>query len=201
MTAALGITGISEYVAPAATMIAACMTAANLGPRVTGWGFVVFVIGSLAWTAVAIASGQQNLLLTNAFLTLVNAVGVWRWLGRMARLSDGAKAAEEKSEAGDVPTLVSIGAIEGRAILDSSGEKIGSAVGLMAAADNGKIAYLVAGIGGVGGVGERLVALPWERLDLASESLVAAIDEEGLAKLPALDPADWPAHGNARNLA
>jgi PRC-barrel domain len=201
VTAALGITGIAEYVAPAATMIAACMTAANLGPRLTGWGFVVFTLGSLAWSAVAIASGQQNLLLTNAFLTLVNAVGVWRWLGRMARFSDGAKAAEKKSEAGAAPTLVSIGAIAGRAILDASGEKIGSAVGLMAAVDTGQVAYLVGSIGGVGGIGERLVALPWEMLDLAGEALVAQIDERGLAKLPDLDPADWPAHAKAQNLA
>ena len=72
---------ITHYVAPAATMIAACMTAANLGPRVTGWGFAVFTIGSLSWCIIGIVSGQQSLVLTNAFLTLVNIVGIWRWLG------------------------------------------------------------------------------------------------------------------------
>jgi Na+/phosphate symporter len=69
---------IAGWVAPAATMIAAVMTAANLGARVTGWGFVVFVIGSISWSIVGISSGQSNLLWTNGFLTLVNAMGVWR---------------------------------------------------------------------------------------------------------------------------
>jgi hypothetical protein len=184
----------AEYVAPIATMLAACMTAANLGPRVTGWGFVIFTVGSLAWSAVAVASGQQSLLLTNAFLTLVNAVGIWRWLGRIARFADGAKAAEKKSEAQDTPTLVNIGAIEGRAIVDSSNNKIGSAVGLMAAADSGKIAYIVIALGGVGGLAERLVALPWYVVDLSEQILVAKINPRELAAFPDLDPADWPAH-------
>jgi PRC-barrel domain len=198
VTDAANLTTIAEYVAPIATMLAACMTAANLGPRVTGWGFVVFTVGSLAWSAVAVASGQQNLLLTNAFLTLVNAVGIWRWLGRIARFADGAKAAEKKSEAGDTPTLVNIGAIEGRAIVDRSDQKIGSAVGLMAAVDSGKVAYIVVGLGGIGGLGERLVALPWDVVDLSEQTGVAKISERELAALPDLDPADWPTHSHGR---
>lgn len=39
------VEAVAAWVAPVATMIAAVMTAANLGARVTGWGFVVFVIG------------------------------------------------------------------------------------------------------------------------------------------------------------
>ena len=87
------------WIAPIATMIAAMMTAANLGPRVTGWGFVVFTVGSLAWSTVAIATGQANLLWTNGFLTLVNLVGIWRWLGREAKYDDGAKTARSESDA------------------------------------------------------------------------------------------------------
>ena len=52
---------IAEWVAPIATMIAALMTAANLGPRVTGWGFVVFTVGAIAWAAIGLATGQSNL--------------------------------------------------------------------------------------------------------------------------------------------
>jgi hypothetical protein len=33
------LTAMAGWVAPAATMIAAMMTAANLGARVIGWGF------------------------------------------------------------------------------------------------------------------------------------------------------------------
>ena len=39
---------IATWVAPIATTIAALMTASNLGSRITGYGFIVFTIGSLA---------------------------------------------------------------------------------------------------------------------------------------------------------
>lgn len=183
---------VAEFVAPAATMIAASMTAANLGPRVTGWGFVVFTVGSLAWSAIAMVSGQHSLLLTNAFLTLVNGVGVWRWLGRLARFEAGANSAETKSQETDTPTLVNIGAIEGRTVVDRSGTKIGRTIGAMAAAKTGTVVYIVAGLGGVGGIGERLVAIPWNCLRLVDEEINVQMTEMAVAALPNLNPADWP---------
>jgi PRC-barrel domain len=188
------MTTAAGYVAPAATMFAACMTAANLGPRVTGWGFVVFAVGSLAWSAIAISTGQQSLLITNGFLTLVNAVGIWRWLGRIARFDDGAKAAELKSVHAASPTLVNMGAIEGRPIVDNEGTKIGSAIGMMAAVESGTISYIVAGLGGIGGLGERLVALPWPTMSFVDGTLSLSLDENQLTSLPELDPVDWPEH-------
>src|SRR6201999_4586061 len=59
------VTEIAEWVAPIATMIAALMTASNLGPRVTGWGFVVFTIGAIAWALIGLTTGQSNLLWQN----------------------------------------------------------------------------------------------------------------------------------------
>lgn len=185
---------VAQYVAPATTMIAACMTAANLGPRVTGWGFVVFTIGSISWCVIGLVSGQQSLVLTNGFLTLVNIVGIWRWLGRIARFDDGAKAAEAKSKHADTPTLINVGAIEGRPVMTTGDQKIGQAIGVMADADSGKIAYVVAGLGGIGGVGERLVALPWNKLERREDQLVVTLIPATIADLPDLDPADWPAH-------
>ena len=68
---------ILEWVAPIATMIAAMLTAANLGARVTGYGFAIFAVASVCWSIIGLSSGQTNLLVTNGFLALVNAVGVW----------------------------------------------------------------------------------------------------------------------------
>src|SRR6476469_1657017 len=96
---------LSGWVAPIATALAAGMTPANLGTRVTGWGFVVFTIGSVAWTSYGVVTGQSNLLWQNLFLTAVNLTGIWRWLGRQARLEDGAKSAAEKSEWQPGPAL------------------------------------------------------------------------------------------------
>lgn len=177
--------------APAATMIAAIMTAANLGARMTGWGFVVFTIGSLAWCAVALASGQQNLLITNGFLVVVNVIGVWRWLGRVARHEDGARAAETKSAHTPAPTLVAVNNIVGRKVKNSSGNA-GEVIGIMAECDQGKIAYLVVGVGGVGGVGQRLIAIDWACITIAEDEIQTSFEKREIAAAADIDPKDWP---------
>lgn len=88
---------VANWVAPIATTIAAIMVAANLGARLTGYGFIVFSIGSLAWMAVGWFNGQANLVWQNVVLLLVNVVGIWRWLGLRARYEKGAQVATEAS--------------------------------------------------------------------------------------------------------
>ena len=187
----------AQWIAPAATMIAAMMTAANLGARVTGWGFVVFSIGALAWVAVALTSGQQNLLISNAFLLIVDLVGIWRWLGRQARYDEGAKAAETKSAAARTPNLFALGKIAGRPVEDRSGQRIGAVVDAMAGCGDGAVRYLVVSTGGVGGVGEALHALGWDEVSIESDVLVAKVDADRLASRPALQSDRWPESAEA----
>ena len=85
----------ANWVAPIATTLAAIMVAANLGTRITGWGFVVFSIGSIGWIVIGAVTGQANLLWQNVFLLGVNVVGIWRWLGIRARYEKGAEAATD----------------------------------------------------------------------------------------------------------
>ena len=80
----------ATWIAPIATTIAAVMVAANLGSRFTGWGFIVFTIGSLGWIVIGATTGQPNLLWQNVFLCVVNVIGIWRWLGLRARYEKGA---------------------------------------------------------------------------------------------------------------
>ena len=87
-----------SWVATVATIVAAFMTASNLGARVTGYGFAVFTLGALCWIAVGFLSGQPALLWTNIVLLVLDMFGVWRWLGRQARVEEGGKAASEASE-------------------------------------------------------------------------------------------------------
>lgn len=185
---------MAGWVAPAATMIAAMMTAANLGTRFTGWGFVVFTVGSIAWSIVAMSTGQQNLLLTNGFLTLVNVVGVWRWLGRQARYEDGgAKAAERSRRSPRVPTLFSAGAVVGAPVEGSEGKRLGTIVDAMLRCDGTDIAYVVVSDGGLAGVREKLRALPREQLSFTADGVQARIDQASFENLPAIEPDDWPA--------
>jgi hypothetical protein len=79
-----------QWLATAATIFAALVTASNLGARITGYGFGIFLVGSLAWVATAMLTGQTALLWTNAVLTVLNLFGMWRWLGRQAQVERGA---------------------------------------------------------------------------------------------------------------
>ncbi|MFS0735664.1 PRC-barrel domain containing protein [Sphingomonas sp. 1P06PA] len=175
---------IAGWIAPAATMIAAMMTAANLGARVTGWGFVVFTVGSLAWIAVAVGSGQQNLLLANGFLTLVNIVGIWRWLGRQAKFADSAQAAEEESHCNEEPSRFAVSGLAGLVVKGRGGATIAHAVDALVACEAGKIGFLIVRAGGVGGVGETLHKLPWHDARMGDDAITTDLDAAALVRLP-----------------
>lgn len=181
------------WIAPAATMIAAIMTAANLGARVTGWGFAVFSVGALAWIMVGAASGQPNLLWSNAFLLLVDLVGVWRWLGRRARYDEAAQAAATRSRDAPAPTLFGLAGLEGMPVRNIEGETIATTVDAMASCEEGRIAYLVVREGGVGGVGERLHALAWNEVCVRNGEMTSRLSSELLARRPVLAAGQWPA--------
>jgi hypothetical protein len=88
---------IASWVAPIATTIAALMVAINAGSRITGFGFIVFSIGSIAWAMVGYATDQMNLVWQNVVLLVINIIGVWQWLGLRARYEKGAQAATDRS--------------------------------------------------------------------------------------------------------
>jgi hypothetical protein len=178
-------------------MIAAIMTAANLGARVTGWGFAVFAVGALAWIMVGAQTGQHNLLWSNAFLLLVDLVGVWRWLGQRARYDIAAEAASERSATTSAPTLFPLAGLEGMAVRDPSGETIATTVDAMASCEGGRIAYLVIREGGVGGVGERLHALGWDEVRVSDGAFLSSLSPARLARRPVLAPGQWPASAAA----
>ncbi|KAB7649035.1 PRC-barrel domain containing protein [Polymorphobacter fuscus] len=173
-------------------MLAALMTAANLGARVTGWGFVVFTIGSIGWIIVGLGSGQSNLVATNAFLTLVNVIGIWRWLGRQARYESVGASAEEAGHAPDLPTVLPATGIVGRTITDADGRTAGEAVEAILDCDTGTIRHLVVRFGGVGGIGEQIVALPIADIRLATDTITTPLRADQVASLPRLDARLWP---------
>lgn len=180
---------IAGWVAPIATTVAAMMTASNLGPRMTGWGFAVFVIASLAWVVVAIASDQGNLLFTNGFLMLVNIVGVWRWLGREARWADKAQAAERASESAARPALFAISGIADAPIRGVQGDVLAHCVDAMAECESGRIRCLLVREGGTGGLGERIHALDWSAVRRDDGAFSTRLDQDGVRRLPEVSAA------------
>jgi len=72
--------GPLEWIAAIGTMCAAGLIAADLGRRVTGWGFVLFCAVSVTWIVSGITTGATPIAAMNAILLLINAWGVWQFL-------------------------------------------------------------------------------------------------------------------------
>jgi sporulation protein YlmC with PRC-barrel domain len=173
-------------------MMAAMMTAANLGTRVTGWGFVVFTVGSIAWSTLAMLTGQQSLLITNGFLTLVNLVGVWRWLGKQARYETGGAEAARRSRRAPVPTLFPASSMVGASLLANDGSRLGTIVDAMMRCRGSDISYLVVSDGGLIGAGETLRGVSPEDVEFSDDGIRSGMNEADFQSLPVLKPDSWP---------
>jgi hypothetical protein len=72
--------GPLEWIAAIGTMLAAGLIAADLGRKVTGWGFVLFCAVSVTWIVSGLTSGAMPITVMNAILLAINAWGVWQYL-------------------------------------------------------------------------------------------------------------------------
>jgi hypothetical protein len=183
---------ILNWVATVATIGGALLTASNLGARVTGTGFIVFLFGSLSWIGVSVLSDQPALLWTNIVLTFLNLFGIWRWLGRQAAVEEGGRSAAEASEATPGEALFPVSLL-GRAKLLAGGGEAGTCVDAMAGEQSGRLAYVVVSEGGVAGVGERLRRLDWRDARVERDRVVTDLDHNQFCALPELAKDQWPA--------
>lgn len=181
-----------SWIATIATIVAALMTASNLGTRVTGYGFAIFTIGSLAWLSTGLLTRQPALLWTNVVLTILNVFGVWRWLGRQAKVEEGARSAAEASEETPGEALFPVSLL-GRASVICGGESVGTAIDAMAGCRSGRMAYVVVGEGGVGGVGETFRRLPWTQAYVEGRAVIARLDRKQFERLERISRDEWPA--------
>lgn len=173
-------------------MIAAMMTAANLGARVTGWGFIVFTAGSICWSLVGFWSDQTNLVATNVFLTFVNLIGIWRWLGRQRAYEDGAKSASQTSRKPGTPTLFAATGLSAMPVSDIGGERLGRTVEAMVECGSARVSYIIVATGGVGGIDEELRAVPIACFECRADGLILLETKAAFERRPALDGEDWP---------
>ncbi len=182
---------IASWVAPVATTIAALMTASNLGTRITGWGFAVFLIGSIAWGILGLVTDQPSLVWQNVILSILNLFGIWRWLGRQARIEEGARIAAEASSSAPGETLFPISLLGKAKVTGEDGTDLGLTIDAMAGCRSGRIAYLVASEGGVAGIGETLRRIDWTRARVDGDTVRLA-GVRDLTALTAIAPDDWP---------
>ena len=74
------LTALQYYGAGAAT-IAALVVSLNIGRRITGWAFVLFMTSSAALIAWGfLDKDSEGIGWQNIALLAINAIGVWRYL-------------------------------------------------------------------------------------------------------------------------
>lgn len=182
----------ASWIATAATIIAACFTASNLGSRVTGIGFIIFTIGSIAWFVTGYLTDQPALIWTNVVMTLLNLFGVYRWLGRQAKLEEGATKAAEASAASPGEDLFPASSLTASRLIGRNGETLGSTVDAMLSCDGGKLRYLVVSQGGVAGVGETFRRVDWHFAGVQRGAVKTDLSPRDFEALPELKKDDWP---------
>ena len=185
--------GIASWIASGATMIAAMMTAANLGARITGIGFVIMALGSVAWVWDGVSTGQTSLIVTNAFLTLVNLAGVWRWLIRQDRYETGGKSAKSNSQKSSGPTVFTASGLANMRVVDDTGADIGTTVEGLIECGDGTISYVVISSKD-GSAGEQLRGVPRDALEFKTTEISLRFARAAFDALTPLPSGDWPAH-------
>jgi hypothetical protein len=73
-----------KWAAAISGMAAAFMVSLDLGRRLTGWGFVIFVGSSICWISGALLTEDWALGTQNIVLFGINVFGVYRYLVRKA---------------------------------------------------------------------------------------------------------------------
>jgi sporulation protein YlmC with PRC-barrel domain len=96
--------------------------------------------------------------------------------------------------AGEYRTVLSASKFIGGNIENPQGEKLGKLEDIMIDYQSGKIAYAILSFGGFLGLGEKLFALPWNKLrpDQSRECFILNASKEKLKEMPGFDKSNWP---------
>ena len=181
-----------SWVATVATVIAASMTAANLGSRITGIGFAIFTFGAICWITTGLLTHQPALMWTNVVLTILDIFGVWRWLGRQSKVEEGGRSAAEESAHRPGESLFPVSLLATAPVFAGSSE-LGRCVDAMAGCSSGRLRYVVVSEGGLAGVGERLRRVPWAKAEVDGERLITTVTAEEFERLEEVPRNEWPA--------
>jgi sporulation protein YlmC with PRC-barrel domain len=101
----------------------------------------------------------------------------------------------DASSPGPGPTIMAADTLQGDRVLNEEGDELGKIVHIMLDVPRGRIAYAVLSRGGVMGIGDKLLAIPWNalRLDTDRHCFVLDVDSHLLDEVPGFDKDHWPA--------
>ena len=108
---------------------------------------------------------------------------------------------DRKSVATDeTSTLISSDKVEGTAVYDRGGEKLGSIHTVMIDKVSGKVAYAVMSFGGFLGIGDRYHPLPWNMLtyETGQGGYVVSLNQKQLKEAPTYGSNEIPNWGDPR---
>ena len=96
--------------------------------------------------------------------------------------------------AGPGPALMGAGTLIGETVVNAANDTLGDIKEIMLDMRSGRIAYAVLSFGGVLGLGEKLFAVPWEKLalDTVNKRFLLDVDKEQLKSAPGFDKDNWP---------
>ena len=92
--------------------------------------------------------------------------------------------------------LISSDKVEGTAVYNRKGEKLGTISNFMVGKRNGRVEYAVLSFGGLFGMGERNYPLPWDVLtyDPDQEGYVVDLDKDRLKEAPSYERGSDPTY-------
>lgn len=96
-------------------------------------------------------------------------------------------------------TLIPAERVNGTTVYGQDGDKVGKIEDIAIDKQSGRVAYAILGFGGVLGLGERYVPLPWSVLkyDTGKHGYVTPLSAEALKDAPSFEPRDlsgWTDH-------
>ena len=101
---------------------------------------------------------------------------------------------------GPGPRIMAADTLEGDKVFNNAGDELGEITNIMIDVPNGRVAYAVLSFGGFLGMGNKLFAVPWDVLQLDTESkcFVLDVDKDKLETAPGFDKDHWPSMADRR---
>lgn len=119
----------------------------------------------------------------------------------MTGTAKGARIVGKGSETaeGPGPDIMAASTLDGDKILSTDGEDIGKVKEIMLDVQAGRIAYVVMSCGGFLGIGDKLLAIPWNALtlDTTRKCFLVSLSSEKIKNAPGFDKQHWPSMADA----
>src|SRR6185437_6789 len=113
----------------------------------------------------------------------------------------GARIVGKGSEtaAGPGPEVMAASTLDGDKILSTDGDEVGKVKDIMLDVQAGRIAYVVMSSGGFLGIGDKLLAIPWNALtlDTTRKCFLVSLSSEKIKNAPGFDKQHWPSMADA----